>query len=40
MIIGLLHIDMQSLQTQFTGVSNNIKNKRLKNIFDLFTRSK
>ena len=25
MIISLLHIDIQSLQTQFTGVSDNIE---------------
>ena len=40
MIIGLLHIDTQSLQSHFTGVSDNIKNKRLKNTFDLFNRTK
>lgn len=33
MIIGLLHIDMQSLQTQFTGVSNNIKKQEIEKYF-------
>ncbi len=40
MIIGLLHIDIQSLHTQVTGVSDNIeKQERVKNTFDLFNRT-
>lgn len=33
MIIGLFHIDIQSLHTQFTGVSDNIKKQEMKNHF-------
>lgn len=33
MIIDLLHIDMQSLQTQFTGVSGNMKKQEIEKHF-------
>ncbi len=33
MIIGLLHIDTQSLQTHFTGVSDNIKKQEIEKHF-------
>jgi len=33
MIIGLLHIVMQSLQTHFTDVSNNIKKPEIEQQF-------
>ena len=33
MIIDLLHIDIQLLQTQFTGVSNNIKKQEIEKYF-------
>ena len=40
MIIDLLYIDIQSLHTQVTGVSDNIeKQERAKNTFDLFNRT-